>query len=156
LELRLTAERAGRVRAFWCLLDPDAQDQFRRPERIIPPDPADSGSRLVYCGTFSAADGVATGALQVSVAGVASGFLDDLLLGRQGGFDPYTIMMRAQKYDLPPLRAGTHEVRIELLEPGRGAPLMVDLLAASVDGNSVQCMSGPDWTVSRDGDPRRP
>jgi hypothetical protein len=156
LELRLTAQRTGPVRAFWCLLDPMTQDQFRRPERIIPPDPPGSGSRLVYRTTFSTPERVSGGAVQVSVAAVASVFLDNQLLGRQGGFDPYTIQMRAQKYDVPALEAGTHQIRVELLEPGRGAPLMVDLLGESSDGKSVRCTSGADWTVRRDGGTDRP
>jgi hypothetical protein len=150
IELSFAAERAETVRAFWCLLDPPLAELFRRPERAIPPGPSVPGSRLSYRHFFTSPD-LPPGRLLVTTASVSSVYLNGVLLGRLGGFDPYRLQLRSQPFDLPALSAGAHELRIESLDPGLTSPLSMDLLAGS-----VQVMSGAGWTVSRDGGPHEP
>jgi hypothetical protein len=79
--------------------------------------------------------------------------VDDVEVGRQGGFDPYLELdaPRFQRYEpTSMLRSGAHELRLELLALGRRPP------AAIVDGvirlpsATVQLSSGPGWRVARD------
>jgi hypothetical protein len=83
-------------------------------------------------------------------------FLDGKLLGRLGGFDPYRIQMRAQPFDLQPMSAGVHELRVEMTDPGDAAPLLVDLRATGASGDAARCVSGADWRVRRDDGPETP
>ncbi|WP_428938671.1 hypothetical protein [Fontivita pretiosa] len=156
IELSLTAERDGRVRAYWCLLEPEAAERFRRPERMIPPDPPVKGSRLTYRATFVIRAPLAEARAQVTAAAVATVYVDDQLLGHQGGFDPYRLHTRSVVYPLPPLPPGSHQIRIDLVEPQGGAPLLVDLCGRYQAGGELRLLSGPQWTVSRDDQPAVP
>jgi hypothetical protein len=63
--------------------------------------------------------------------------------------------MRSQAYDVPPLPAGTHELRIVMIDPGSNAPLTVDLLTHDEEGNAIAMMSGAEWIVRRDDGPAK-
>jgi hypothetical protein len=145
LELTLTAERSERVRAFWCLLEPGAESQFMRPERMIPPDAPVAGSRLSFRHVFLSPQ-LPQGRLLVTTASVSSVWLDGVLLGRLGGFDPYRLQLRSQPFDMPTMQSGHHELRIESIDPGTVSPLSVDALAGE-----ARIMSSASWSVSRDG-----
>ena len=151
IDFTLAAERDGIVRAFWCLLDPARAGAFARPERIVSTEPAQPGSTLAFRGRFEAASPVAGGSVKVSVAAVARVFVDDIRLGRLGGFDPLRLQLRGQVFDVPPLAAGSHEIRVELVEPNATPPLVVD---ARID--AIELLSDDSWTVARDGGEERP
>jgi hypothetical protein len=151
IDLRLTASRDGTVRLFWCLLDPGSADRFRRPERIAAADPVVAGDRLVYQRTFDLAHATEGGLVKLSVAAMASVAVDDAVLGRQGGFDPYRPMMRGQTCAVPALSPGRHSLRVELLQPERPAPVLVDCALVGSGGNTVSIGSDCHWTVSVEG-----
>jgi hypothetical protein len=149
IELKLTAERAENVRAFWCLLRPGSEERFARPERIVPPGEPLAGASLVYRRALDLNAPLKRGRVQVAAAAVLAVHLDAKLLGRQGGFDPYWVHMRGQAYELPALAAGRHELTIELVEPQNGAALLVDLRATDSNGRELTCISKGTWQVSR-------
>lgn len=154
IRLTLVAERDGPVRAWWAFTRPENAEQMRRPERVVPASSPVTGSRVTYRGTFTNVERLERGRLQV--AGVATVRLDGNVLGRQGGFDPYKLTARVNAYDLPPLSAGTHEVRVELIDPGVVAPLLADLRAFAPDGRPWTWHSDATWLASRDVAPAAP
>jgi hypothetical protein len=151
LEIELAADDSGPLRVFW-FLSTGRLDWLQRPERMIAPGEPLPGSSLTFRGRFESEFGIAKGQLQVSVAAVATVWINDHMLGRQGGFDPYRLFTRGVRYELPKLPKGAHEVRIEVIEPTSTAPLLADLeyWPAASKVMPVCFASGADWTVSRD------
>ena len=147
LDLSVTAQREGSIRLFWCFLDPNDQDSLRRPERITTREAVAPGSSLSYEKQFEISDAIVEGQLKVSIAAMATVYLNGKLLGRQGGFDPYRLQMRGQIYATPALGAGRHDLRIVVIEPDRAAPLIVDFRAATVAGAIYTMMSDASWSV---------
>lgn len=88
LTITLTADRDGRLRAFWCFLRPNRESAFRRPERLLPGDGSMPASRVAFCKSFVAKRALKSGRLRISVGAMASVYVDKQCLGRQGGFDP--------------------------------------------------------------------
>jgi hypothetical protein len=162
IDLRLTAQRAGNVRAFWCVLRAGSEQRFIRPERIVPDGEPLAGARVAYRRALDLSAPLESGKVQVAAAALVAVYFDGQLLGRQGGFDPYWVHMRGQAYDLPAaatalLRGATrHELRIELIEPKDGAPLLVDLRATDVNGAMTSLISDSTWEASRNGAPFAP
>lgn len=153
IELELSVAKDAAVRMSWCLADPAAEETCARPERILAPDAPSFGTKLVYFASFEARQPLVEGRVKVSVAALARVYVGDTLLGLQGGCDPYRPNMRGNIYTLPPLPAGVHTIKVELLDPGGRAAVMVDLLAKDAAGNRITLRSDAGWQVRRDDAP---
>ncbi|MCX6971135.1 MAG: hypothetical protein NTV93_13425 [Verrucomicrobia bacterium] len=150
LEFVLTARRSEWLRFHWSLLRPGTEKEFLRLERIAAADAPSKGSRLRFRKIFHLASALTQARLQVAVLGVGRVYFDGKLLGRQGGFDPYAMDLRVQPYDLPATAPGTHEIIVEVTDPGQPGGLFADLLGELDDGNRFTLMSDALWEVARD------
>ncbi len=148
IEITIVAEREATIRAFWCISKGDSAGV--RPERIVAPSPGPVGSRVSFSRTTALPKAGIGGMIKVSTAAVASVWVDDVLLGRQGGFDPYRLQLRGQTYSLPELSAGEHVFRVETIDAGSPVPVMADAIVRTSDGDERLVTDG-DWTVRRDG-----
>ena len=150
IELSLTATSNASVRAFWCFFDPADADLFARPERLVTPDKPIFGQRLRYTAMIRSDRPIEGGTLLVASAAQLNLSIAGQVLGRQGGFDPYRLQMRGQRYAVPALPAGEHEVAIEVASPASVAPVLVDA-EIQTDRGVFAFMSDRHWRVSIDG-----
>ncbi|MDB5325180.1 MAG: hypothetical protein JWM57_749 [Phycisphaerales bacterium] len=152
IELILTAASNATVRAFWCFFDPTDAALFDRPERLITPEKPIFGQRLRYTAMMRSERAIKGGTLLVASAAQLNLSIAGQVLGRQGGFDPYRLQMRGQRYAVPALPAGEHEVAIEVSSPASVAPVLVDA-EIQTDQGAFALMSDRHWQVSIDGGP---
>jgi hypothetical protein len=152
LELRFEAGTDIDLRAHFAFVA-DA-DGYRRPEWLRA---AGAGSRdavVAFTTRFELpADAVAASVL-VGANGPCRVLLDGAEVGRQGGFDPYLErdVRRLQPYELAPrLRAGSHELRLELLDLGRTHPVALVDGRVETPAGTVELRSGEGWTAIRNG-----
>jgi hypothetical protein len=153
LDLRLMAdEDVDPLRAhFAFVVDVDG---YRRPEWLRAAGAVSKSSVVTFATRVSLPADALRADVLVGANGPCRVMVDGVEIGRQGGFDPYEEVDRdrLQPYDLTGyLRAGEHEVRLELLELGRSRPAaLVDGLVTTEAGVVALC-SDAGWTASRDG-----
>jgi hypothetical protein len=153
LELRLTATEAVRaLRGHFAFVDD--LDGYARPEFLRVAGDVAKSSVVAFSTRFTLAADATSANVLVGANGPARVLVDGVEVGRQGGFDPYveTDKDRLQPYDLAEyLKAGEHELRLELLALGRARPAaLLDGSVATAAG-TVALRSGETWTASRDG-----
>jgi hypothetical protein len=149
LDLRLSAtEDLGALRAHFAFVADAAG--YARPEWLRPAGEVAKSSVVTFAKQISLPADPASAEVLVGANGPCRLLVDSREVGRQGGFDPYAEWDRdrLQPYDLREhLRAGDHELRLELLSLGRMRP--VALLDGIIGTEAVH--SGAGWSVSVDG-----
>ncbi|MGC4033082.1 MAG: hypothetical protein QM754_15365 [Tepidisphaeraceae bacterium] len=154
--LKLTARSNATIRAFFCFADTKNAELFVRPERLITPAKPAFGQKLLFRGEVELPFDAERGTLFVATAAMSRIAIDGRLLGRQGGFDPYRLQMRGQKYPLPALAKGRHAVTIEMASPASVAPVSFDAEVFDANGRAFRWSSAADCTVSIDDGPAQP
>lgn len=137
------------LRAYWALVnDPKA---FARPEWMTAADAPRADTKVSFSTTWTTLGGTGNTSMQLGCSAPCRLLIDGMERGRQGGFDPYAIGLRMERYDLGQLAAGQHDITIEVFDVGRSIQTLVD--ARSPSGDVL--MSGPGWWVAREnGSPR--
>ncbi|MFJ1598612.1 hypothetical protein [Streptomyces sp. NPDC088261] len=150
LELTLTPDRETDLRAHVALVrDPD---RYRRPEWIAPHTGRNSvGTTL----TLTAVPTRAT--IQIASHGSCVLRVNGHVVGRQGGFDPYTdhTVPRVRRHDIAPaLRVGDNTVVVE--STAAGSPVLVDATLDHGDGRTTGLYSHAGWWSGHAAGPRFP
>lgn len=137
------------LRASWCLVDrPEA---FVRPEWLTTGETPKAHTLVRFRGVWRLTRPSGAFQLQLGCDAPCRLLINGVEQGRQGGFDPYKIGMRMERYPLGGLAAGDHVVEIEVRDVGQPMQVLVD--ARTSAGELL--MSGAGWTVARDeGGPR--
>ncbi|MFJ2648360.1 hypothetical protein ACIO1C_16680 [Streptomyces sp. NPDC087420] len=145
LALTLTPDRETDLRAHVALVR-DA-DRYRRPEWIA----ADTGRGGV--GTTLTLTAVPTRAtIQIASHGSCVLRVNGQVVGRQGGFDPYTAhtVPRVRRHDIAPaLRVGDNTVVVE--STAAASPVLVDAILDHGDGRTTGLHSDGSWWSERAG-----
>jgi hypothetical protein len=131
VELELTAERDGPIRASFALVSD--RERYRRPAWLV-------GDELTC--EFVLDELPPQAVVQVASHGACAVFVNDTEVGRQGEFEPYleNSPARALRYDVRSwLRTGRNAISLRL---GAGA-------AAAVDSRDLPVASGSDWAGAR-------
>ncbi|GAA1555004.1 hypothetical protein GCM10009789_05560 [Kribbella sancticallisti] len=125
IELRLTPEVETPLRANLAFVRDLAA--YWRPEWIALAEPPAAGTAIRYS---TSAVSAGTTELTLTASGSAKLFINDVEVGRQGGFLPYERPTpRVRRYDVAAaLRPGENVVSIEVTQP---SPIMVDGLVLS-------------------------
>ena len=137
------------LRASWALVDDPAS--FARPEWMTAPDAPRAHTRIFFSTTWTLVARSEQVVLQLGCNAPCRLVIDGVEWGRQGGFDPYKIGMRMERYELRDLDAGEHDIAIEVRDIGQPVQVLVD--ARSDRAESL--MSGPGWWVARESDSLR-
>jgi hypothetical protein len=138
------------LRAAWCLVDQPAA--FARPEWLTTGETPVAHSTVTFRGTWQLDRTSGPFQLQLGCDAPCRLLIDGVERGRQGGFDPYKIGMRMERYQLDGLNAGEHEVAVVVRDVGKPMQVLVD--ARTHTGDIL--MSGPGWTTARESSARRP
>lgn len=149
LELELTPDQDVELRAHVALVrDPE---RYRRPEWIS----AGTGPGTARVGTTLTLTGTPTRAVvQVAARGRCVLWVNGQVVGRQGGFDPYTehAVPRVRRHDITgALRAGDNEIAVE--STGGDPAVLVD--ASCHDGEAAvvaTAHSDATWWAEHDGE----
>jgi hypothetical protein len=158
LEARVVSEDRESAAAgmFWCLLD--NPQGFERPEWISTPAAGKGGGQVVFSREWELPCAVESAVFQIAVAGCAELFVNGRQIGRQGGFDPYELGVRCERYAVENLTEGGMGWTVNLIEirvdhAGDVPPLMVDAVAHGSDGAERHLGSDAAWRVTAGGDP---
>jgi hypothetical protein len=153
LELRLLArEGADPLRGHFAFVADLAG--YARPEWLRAAGEGGVSSVVAFASRVSLPSAASAANVLVGANGPCRVLVDGIEVGRQGGFDPYAEIDkdRLQPYDLADyLRAGEHELRLELLELGRSRPAALLDGLIETGGGTVAVRSGAGWTATRDG-----
>lgn len=87
------------------------------------------------------------------VAGCAGLFVNGQAIGRQGGFDPYELGVRCERYAVENPSEGRNLIEIRVDHAGEVPPLMVDAVAHGSDGAERHLWSDGTWKAMAGGDP---
>jgi hypothetical protein len=148
LEWRILPEESANLRAYWALVeDPEG---FQRPEWLEPADDPVPDTSVRFQATWFVAFEPHEAALQLVSDAPCSLLVNGEECGRQGGFDPYKVSMRAGRYQLHNLRAGTNDIIIEAQDMGRPVRILMDALARDGSGLRSTCLSNETWSAARD------
>ncbi|HMP76869.1 MAG TPA: hypothetical protein PKE12_11310 [Kiritimatiellia bacterium] len=143
-------EEPVNLRAYWALVDdPDA---FARPEWMTAPGEPRADTQIRFATEWTVRGDVSGARLHVGCDAPCRLLIDGREVGRQGGFDPYKIGMRVDRYEAGPLTAGEHRVELEVLDVGQRVTLLVDGLT---DGGE-RLLSDARWQVAREHGGMRP
>ncbi len=161
LEFRLTADQGPvNLRASWALIrdDPDSVAAFTRPEWLTTPDAPQAYSRLRFSRELEIPFEPGQATVQVGASGPCRILVNDVEVGRQGGFDPYYSTARVQPYPVQGLRFGRNRITLEVQDMGRPISVVVDglILEAGEGTGRIALMSNGQWTVQRDDGPEVP
>ena len=146
----IAPEAPVNLRAAWCLVDHPAA--FARPEWLTTRELPVAHSTVTFQTTWQLARPSGSLQLQLGCDAPCRLLIDGVERGRQGGFDPYKIGMRMERYQLDGLDAGEHEVAVVVRDVGKPMQVLVDARTQAGD----LLMSGPGWSVRRESSPRRP
>jgi hypothetical protein len=152
LDMLLTAEQEVVLRASFAFTT--NVERFRRPERItVAGDPVPE-TTMRFATSISMDTDAESAVIQVGVNAPARILVDDVEVGRQGGFLPYGDYASTHPYDITKLlTAGIHTLAIEVDDIGRPAALLVDGVVRTDDGAVDQwIMTDTSWSVTRDGE----
>ena len=136
---------------FWCLMENPQGSE--RPEWISTPSAGICGGQVVYSREWEIACAVESAVFQIAVAGCAELFVNGRQIGRQGGFDPYELGVRCERYAVENLSEGPNLIEIRVDHAGGVPPLMVDAVAHGSDGAERHLGSDTAWRVTSGGDP---
>lgn len=150
IEWQVAPEVTVNLRAYWALVDQPSA--FTRPEWMTCPDEPDVHTRARFSTSWVLSRKARATTLQLACDAPCRLLVDGVEIGRQGGFDPYKIGMRLERYKLGPLEAGAHDITVEARDIGRPVLVLVD--ARTAEG--VQLMSGSGWWFTREASPPRP
>ena len=151
LDLMLTAETAGVLRASFAVTTDMAR--FRRPERLTAAGDPIPETTLRFESWVNTTSKVTSAAIQVGANAPCRIMVDDVEVGRQGGFMPYGDYTSTHPYDIAALLSpGDHLIAIEMDDIGRPASMLVDGVIVTATGEQV-VMTDASWTVTRDGMP---
>ena len=156
LDLRLSApEGVDNLRAHFAFVAD--RDGYARPEWMRAAGAVAKSSIVAFSARVSLPGEPRSAEVLVGANGPCRVLVDGVEVGRQGGFDPYAErdVDRLQPYDLAGhLRAGEHELRLELLELGRNRPAALLDGLINTEAGTVAVRSGADWAASADGEDR--
>jgi hypothetical protein len=127
---------------------------FRRPERIaVAGDPVPE-TTMRFATPIALGTDAESAVIQVGVNAPARILIDDVEVGRQGGYLPYGDYASTHPYDITELlTAGSHTLAIDVDDIGRPAALLVDGVVRTGEGAAdLWIMTDADWSVSRDGE----
>ena len=150
-ELELTATE-GPVRGHFAFVA--ELDGYARPEFLRAAGEPVKSSVVAFSTRVSLPADATSAPVLVGANGPARVLVDGVEAGRQGGFDPYAEIDkdRLQPYDLTEhLRAGEHELRLELLDLGRTRPAALFDGLIQTPAGTVAVRSDEHWSASRDG-----
>ncbi|GIV80570.1 MAG: hypothetical protein KatS3mg050_4964 [Litorilinea sp.] len=161
LEFRLTADQGPvNLRASWALIrdDADSVAAFTRPEWLTTPDSPQAHSLLRFSRDLEIPFEPGQATIQVGASGPCRILVNDVEVGRQGGFDPYYSTARVQPYPVQGLRFGRNRITLEVQDMGRPISVVVDglILEAGAGTGRISLMSNGQWTVQRDDGPAVP
>ena len=146
----IAPEAPVNLRAAWCLVDQPAA--FARPEWLTTKELPVAHSTVTFQTTWRLTGSSGPFHLQLGCDAPCRLLIDGVERGRQGGFDPYKIGMRMERYQLDGLDAGEHEVAVVVRDVGKPMQVLVDARTPAGD----LLMSGPGWSVRRESSPRQP
>jgi len=156
IEIRLVAEEdllisevlvgGGHLRAFWALVRDPAT--FRKPEWMLPPAVAEGGSAdtTAFATSFVLDEQVSTATLRVVAESQCTVLVDDVELGKQGGFPPSHVRT-VRDYSLSDLAPGCHTIRCDVAGAAGDAALLVDSLLPGVSAGAADGVSGLAWVI---------
>jgi hypothetical protein len=144
IEWEVAPEVEVNLRAYWALVD--RPKSFMRPEWMIAADEPAAHTRVRFSTSWSLPRKARAATLQLACDAPCRLLLDGVEVGRQGGFDPYKIGMRLERYELGPMGAGAHDITVEARDIGRPVLVLVD--ARTAEGALL--MSGPGWWYTRE------
>lgn len=137
------------LRAYWALVnDPKS---FARPEWMTTSDKPQSDTKVRFSSSWTLAGASGNTILQLGCSAPCRLLVNGVEAGRQGGFDPYAITMRMERYDLGQLAGKEYEIAVEVSDVGQPITVLAD--ARSPDGERL--MSGVGWTCAREADTAR-
>jgi len=149
LDLMLTAGSDGVLRASFAVTIDMAG--FRRPERLMASGDPIPETTLRFESWVNLASTVMSAVIQVGANAPCRILVDDVEVGRQGGFLPYGDYTSTHPYDIAALLSpGDHLIAIEMDDIGRLASILVDGVIVTGAGEQW-VMTDATWTVSRDG-----
>ena len=96
IEWELAPEEALYLRAMWALVR--APGRFARPEWMMPTDAPAQDTLVRFSGSFDIPFAPADGTLHTGTAFGCRVLVNDVEVGRQGGFDPYGFQMRVYRH----------------------------------------------------------
>lgn len=149
VEWEVAPEVRVNLRAAWCLVDDPAA--FARPEWLTTREAPHAHTLVRFSTTWNVRAESGLIALHLGCDAPCRLLIDGVERGRQGGFDPYKITMRVERYELESLSAGTHDVTLEVRDVGQPMQVLVD--ARSEHGAAL--MTGPGWWMAREKDAPR-
>ncbi|MGW2514682.1 glycosyl hydrolase [Streptomyces scopuliridis] len=149
LELDLTPDQDIDLRAHVALVrDPG---RYRRPEWILVP-----GGRASMATTLTVTDLPGRAIVQIAARGRCVLRVNDLVVGIQGGFDPYAAhsVPRVRRHDIASaLRIGANELVVET-DDGEDPAVLVDAALYDIHGRCVTTVhSDGTWRAERAGEP---
>ena len=151
LELRLAAEEAGGLEAYWALTTDRAA--FLRPEWLVPSDGWKAGTILTMRRTVSLTPGDRLDVHFGSI-GAATLVFNGREIGMQGAFEPYAQWrsVRVLRYDLSShVQAGDNTIEIRFTDDGGAMGLFFDGLVTEGQGGAERSIvSDLDWHAVRD------
>ncbi|MBM4412952.1 MAG: hypothetical protein FJ040_05830 [Chloroflexi bacterium] len=151
IEFELVPEQTLNLRGYWSLVHAHGVIQFARPNWIMQADTPQTATYLHFSHTFTLAHSSSHAQFMVVADVPIRVLIDDVEIGRQGGFDPYGSTVRIQSYDVGALNAGNHMIAIEALDAGRGVSLLVDGVLYAAQTVIDYLMTGAGWHVTRQG-----
>ena len=153
LEARVVSEHrdCDAAGVFWCLLD--NPQGFERPEWISAPAAGKGGGQVVFSREWELPCAVDSAVFQIAVAGCAELFVNGQAIGRQGGFDPYELGVRCERYAVENLSEGCNLIEIRVDHAGEVPSMIVDAVAHGSGGAERHLWSDGRWTAESGGDP---
>lgn len=153
LEIELTAEQDGDVRAFFAITtDPD---RFERPEWIeAADDPVRSTSVVFALDIDLELDEIVDTRVQLSSEAPSVLVVNGVEVGRQSDFDPYAArrFTRVHPYDLGPvLTVGRNRIEVRCTDIGRPVAVRLDAVPRADGGLGIR--TGLHWRATREGQP---
>ncbi len=154
LEWRLTAEKEGALRAYWALLQ--KPENFLRPERMTSPDVPRKDSQLRFSLEFDVPFQPHEFTVQIAADAPVRVLVNDVEVGRQGGFDPYFTLARVQPYNVTSGRQGKNSLVLEVQDTGNAVAVLADGIVRGAGQQQVFVVSGSHWHVQRDNGSSQP
>ena len=152
LGLTLTSLRGGRLRCGFALTTDERS--FRRPDILTVSGERVPETSVRFETSLAIPEAVDSAVIQVSTRGPATIFVDDVEVGRQGGYLPYGDGSSAHRYDLAHwLTPGNHTLTVQIEDASNEhMRLTVDGVVTFGSGRDPQwIMTHPAWTATREG-----
>lgn len=147
IEWELAPEEALYLRAMWALVR--APGRFVRPEWMTTLDAPVQDTLVRFTGSFDVPFAPREGTLHTGTAYGCRVVVNEVEVGRQGGFDPYGFQMRVYRHTSTAFRQGANTVTLEVHDPGQLVEALADVRVVGPHGEEAVLTSGAHWQVQR-------